>query len=145
MSYSERCVLRLHDVVVTRKALNLALSYYPVVRECVLGVVEKARKPRKEEEKEGEKATSAASQALEAMEQLVNGLASGQAEVEVPVSQAPKKKEVKRTVELEPGFEEEKKPRGKGKGRGRGRDKEISETSYITIYNRQYRLLYNYI
>ena len=113
MSYSERCVLRLHDVVVTRKALNLALSYYPVVRECVLGVVEKARKPRKEEEKE-EKATSAASGALDAMEQLVNSLASGEVE-EGGDESAEEEGGEAQGGGGRAGFEEEKKRRGKGR------------------------------
>merc|ERR1719235_2644021 len=46
MSYSDRCILRLHDVVVTRKALNTAISYHEVVRESLLTVVEKSRRPR---------------------------------------------------------------------------------------------------
>lgn len=141
MNYSDRCILRLHDVVVTRKALNLALSYYPVARECLLAVVEKARKPRGKGEDgdakaaaapaEGEgKASGAAQAALDAMEQLVNTLAHGKEEMEIPatapVATAQRKNEAKRknAEPEEPGFEEEKKPR-KGKGRGRGRaDKE---------------------
>ncbi|CAJ1421337.1 unnamed protein product [Effrenium voratum] len=46
MNYSERCLLRLHDVVAVRKALKLALSYHPVVRECLLAVVERRRGSR---------------------------------------------------------------------------------------------------
>ncbi|CAK9079141.1 unnamed protein product [Durusdinium trenchii] len=113
MSLSDRCVLRLHDVVVTRKALNLALSYYPVARECLLAVVEprsgmgydgmfsdrfaleKARKPRGKGEEEpkadgagdgaaGGKAGSAAQAALDAMEQLVNTLAHGKEDLQAP-------------------------------------------------------------
>jgi len=145
MTYSDRCILRLHDVVITRKALNLALSYYPVARECLLAVVEKARKPRGKGEgdaaaapapAEGEagggggKASGAAQAALDAMEQLVNTLAHGKEEMEVAPTQVPATAQRKndapkrKAVEAEPGFEEEKKPR-KGKGRGRGRaDKE---------------------
>jgi len=46
MNYSDRCVLRLHDVVVVRRALKNAISYHSVVRENILGIVEKARKPK---------------------------------------------------------------------------------------------------
>mmetsp|Transcript_35580 Transcript_35580/g.55307 ORF Transcript_35580/g.55307 Transcript_35580/m.55307 type:complete len:1595 (-) Transcript_35580:167-4951(-) len=46
MNYSDRCITRLHDVVVVRKALNTAISYHQVVRDCLLGIVEKSRKPR---------------------------------------------------------------------------------------------------
>jgi hypothetical protein len=46
MNYSDRCITRLHDVVVVRKALNTAISYHQVVRDCLLGIVEKARRPR---------------------------------------------------------------------------------------------------
>lgn len=131
MNYSDRCILRLHDVVVTRKALNLALSYYPVARECLLAVVEKARKPRGKGEDgdakaaaaaaapaEGEgKASGAAQAALDAMEQLVNTLAHGKEEMEIPAT-APvpavpataqrKGQEAKRknAEAKEPGFEE---------------------------------------
>eukprot|EP00435_Cladocopium_sp_Y103_P047608 s508_g14.t1 len=148
MNYSDRCILRLHDVVVTRKALNLALSYYPVARECLLAVVEKARKPRGKGEDgdaktaaaaapaEGEgKASGAAQAALDAMEQLVNTLAHGKEEMEIPATApvpatAQRKNDAakrKNAEAEEPGFEEEKKPR-KGKGRGRGRaDKELSQ------------------
>lgn len=131
MNYSDRCILRLHDVVVTRKALNLALSYYPVARECLLAVVEKARKPRGKGEDgdakaaaaaaapaEGEgKASGAAQAALDAMEQLVNTLAHGKEEMEIPAT-APvpavpataqrKGQDAKRknAEAKEPGFEE---------------------------------------
>jgi len=43
MNYSDRCLLRLHDVVVVRKGLNTAISYHQVVRDCLTGVIEKAR------------------------------------------------------------------------------------------------------
>merc|ERR1719199_4607 len=46
MSYSDRCIVRLHDVIVIRKGLNTAISYHQVVRDCLLGVVEKSRKPK---------------------------------------------------------------------------------------------------
>jgi len=46
MNYSDRCILRLHDVVVVRRALNNAISYHSVVRDNLLGIVEKARKPK---------------------------------------------------------------------------------------------------
>merc|ERR1719498_509423 len=46
MNYSDRCIIRLHDVIVVRKLLNTAISYHEVVRECLLGIVEKSRKPR---------------------------------------------------------------------------------------------------
>merc|ERR1719424_207336 len=43
MNYSDRCILRLHDVVVVRKGLNTAISYHQVVRDCLTSVVEKSR------------------------------------------------------------------------------------------------------
>jgi len=43
MNYSDRCILRLHDVVVVRKGLNTAISYHQVVRDCLTGVIEKSR------------------------------------------------------------------------------------------------------
>jgi condensin complex subunit 1 len=46
MNYSDRCIIRLHDVIVIRKALNISISYHQVVRDCILGIVEKSRKPR---------------------------------------------------------------------------------------------------
>eukprot|EP00931_Biecheleriopsis_adriatica_P028133 TRINITY_DN16819_c0_g1_i2.p1 TRINITY_DN16819_c0_g1~~TRINITY_DN16819_c0_g1_i2.p1 ORF type:complete len:1586 (+),score=479.60 TRINITY_DN16819_c0_g1_i2:116-4759(+) len=100
MNYTDRCIMRLHDVIVVRKALNISLSYYPVVRECLLGVVEKARKPRPGKEKASDaappaeaeaanasggdangggdkKGSAAAAAALDAIEQTINGLAQG--------------------------------------------------------------------
>eukprot|EP00931_Biecheleriopsis_adriatica_P028132 TRINITY_DN16819_c0_g1_i1.p1 TRINITY_DN16819_c0_g1~~TRINITY_DN16819_c0_g1_i1.p1 ORF type:complete len:1571 (+),score=432.17 TRINITY_DN16819_c0_g1_i1:70-4713(+) len=99
MNYTDRCIMRLHDVIVVRKALNISLSYYPVVRECLLGVIEKARKPRPGKEKAAEapppveaegsnaggdansggdkKGSAAAAAAMDAIEQTINGLAQG--------------------------------------------------------------------
>merc|ERR1719456_339621 len=51
MNYSDRCIIRLHDVIVIRKGLNTAISYHQVVRDCLLGVVEKTRKPKVGREK----------------------------------------------------------------------------------------------
>jgi condensin complex subunit 1 len=93
MTYSDRCMLRLHDVVVIRKALNTAISYHQVVRDCLLGVVEKARKPRVGKvageggaEPEGADAVvgkggkmdkdSAAAKAIEEIEQVINTLSA---------------------------------------------------------------------
>ena len=145
MNYSDRCILRLHDVIVVRKALNLSLSYHAVVRDCILGVVEKARKPRAGKDKaesapaepdaaaaegSGAKgASAAAASALEGLEKLINALANGKDEskeadeaaapaVAVRKGTAPAKK--KADAEAEPGFEEQKK-RAKGRGKGRGK------------------------
>lgn len=63
MNYTDRCILRLHDAVVTRKALHTAISYHPVVRECLLTVVEKARKPRPGKERAGAEAPAADAEA----------------------------------------------------------------------------------
>lgn len=102
MNYTDRCILRLHDAVVVRKALLTAISYHEVTRECILGVVEKARKPKPGKEKGAGEATApeadaaggegnapakggvsaAASAALDAIEQTVNALAKGQADEE---------------------------------------------------------------
>jgi len=110
MTYTDRCILRLHDVVVVRKAVNVAISYHPVVSECLLGVVEKARKPRPGKEKGegpadadaaaapaegGEKAikggaSAAAVAALDAIEQTVNGLAGAKdkaEDVQLPIAE----------------------------------------------------------
>ncbi|CAE7563774.1 Ncapd2 [Symbiodinium necroappetens] len=148
MNYSDRCILRLHDVVVVRKALNLSLSYHAVVRDCILGVVEKARKPRQGKEK-GESApaepdavaaegggggakgaSTAAASALDALEQLINTLANGKDEskeeapavaVRKPGNLPGKKKQA--DTNAEPGFEEPEKKERSGKGRGKGRGK----------------------
>jgi len=105
MSYTDRCILRLHDAVVVRKALHTALSYHQVARECLLGVVDRARRPRPGREKGAAEAAAgpepeassvaneagakggagaAAAAALDAIEQTVTGLARGQAEAEPP-------------------------------------------------------------
>jgi len=159
MNYSDRCILRLHDVVVVRKALNVALSYHSVVRDCLIGVVEKARKPRPGKDK-GENAapepdaaaaaesgakgaSAAAAAALDALEQLINNLANGKAEskeAEAPAiavrkpANLPKKKQA--DANAEPGFEPEKaggrgRGRGKGKGKGRGAGKENAQQENI--------------
>lgn len=47
MNYTDRCILRLHDVIVVRKAMHTAISFHAVTRECLLGIVEKCRKPKK--------------------------------------------------------------------------------------------------
>jgi len=148
MNYSDRCILRLHDVVVVRKALNLSLSYHAVVRDCILSVVEKARKPRQGKEKgeaapaepdaaaaEGggggaKGASAAAASALDALEQLINTLAHGKDEskeeapavaVRKPGNLPGKKKQA--DANAEPGFEESAKKERSGKGRGKGRGK----------------------
>lgn len=98
MHYTDRCILRLHDTVVIRKALHTAISYHSITRECLLGLVEKARRPRSGKEKgatdgpaggdpeansvpaEGgikSGTSAAAAAALDAIEQTVNGLAQG--------------------------------------------------------------------
>jgi len=46
MNYTDRCILRLHDAVVVRKALHTAISYNEVTRECLLSIVEKGRKAK---------------------------------------------------------------------------------------------------
>jgi len=107
MSYTDRCILRLHDVVVVRKGLHIALSYHSVARDCITNVVEKARKPRagknvgggapSGQEAEDTAAgnanaestapkggmSPAAAAALDAIEKTVLGLARGQDEVPI--------------------------------------------------------------
>jgi len=104
MNYSDRCILRLHDVIVTRKALNIAISYHAVVRECLMNIVEKSRKPKfggKEKAADaaapppenadsaaapggdGQKGqSSAAVAAIDAIEQHINALGKGKKEGE---------------------------------------------------------------
>jgi len=98
MNYSDRCILRLHDLVVVRKALKVSIAYNPVVGDCLMGIVEKARKPRPGKEKAadgppadaeagaapadantegGAKGSSAAAAALDALEQTINALTKG--------------------------------------------------------------------
>jgi len=101
MNYTDRCILRLHDVVVVRKALKVSIAYHPVVGDCLMGIVEKARKPRPGKEKAadgppvdaeaaaaapadgnaeggaGAKGSSAAAAALDALEQTINALTKG--------------------------------------------------------------------
>jgi len=100
MTYSDRCILHLHDIVVNRKGLNTALSYHAVARECLISVVEKTRRPKPgkaggaaEAPAEAEApaaggeavaskggASAAAAAALDAIEQTVMGLGAGQVE-----------------------------------------------------------------
>eukprot|EP00929_Paragymnodinium_shiwhaense_P048296 TRINITY_DN24433_c0_g3_i1.p1 TRINITY_DN24433_c0_g3~~TRINITY_DN24433_c0_g3_i1.p1 ORF type:complete len:1585 (-),score=575.68 TRINITY_DN24433_c0_g3_i1:333-5087(-) len=47
MTYTDRCILRLHDVVVTRKAINNSIAYQAVVRQNLMNIVEKTRAARK--------------------------------------------------------------------------------------------------
>ncbi|CAK0900800.1 unnamed protein product, partial [Prorocentrum cordatum] len=39
MNYSDRTILRLHDAVVVRKAVNTAISYHSVTRDCFMSIV----------------------------------------------------------------------------------------------------------
>jgi len=98
MNYTDRTVLRLHDAVVVRKGINTALSYHSVTRDCLMGIVEKARRPKPGKDKAadgaapepasadtaaegGGKGTSAAAAAaVDAIEKLVQGLGRGQDE-----------------------------------------------------------------
>lgn len=99
MNYSDRCIMRLHDAIVTRKALHTSISYHQVVRDCLMGVVEKARRPRPGKEKSadapvdeaaaapdgaagGAKAgvSAAATAALDAIEQTITALAKGKSD-----------------------------------------------------------------
>lgn len=97
MHYTDRCILRLHDAIVVRKALHTAISYHAVTRECLLGIVEKSRRPKPGFQKAtqdggasmeapdvagvdaggGGKGSSAVSAAIDAIEQTVNALAQG--------------------------------------------------------------------
>jgi len=43
LTYSEKCLGRLHDIVVVRKSIKDALAFHAVVRDCIMSVVEKAR------------------------------------------------------------------------------------------------------
>jgi len=109
MTYTDKSILRLHDVVVVRKSLNVAISYHEEVRENLLAVVERARKSKAGKAGsgygdggEGDAAgvageggppskssgmSAAAITALDAMEQLVISLAEGRVE-NVDVSNA---------------------------------------------------------
>jgi hypothetical protein len=102
MNYTDKCILRLHDVVVVRKSLNVAISYHEVVRDNLLAVVERARKSKtgkagagQGDGGEGDGAgaageggppskssglSAAATTALDAIEQLVISLAEGRVE-----------------------------------------------------------------
>jgi len=78
MNYSDRCILRLHDAVVVRKAINIAISYHPVVAESLLSVVEKCRKkPGKEKAAEGPAPETDAPQALPEGSEGNSGAAKG--------------------------------------------------------------------
>jgi len=102
MNYSDRCILRLHDVICVRKGLNTAISYHPVVRQCLLSIVEKTRKPgfgKKADggdapaepaeggEKAG-KASAAAAKAIDEIEQVVNTLGSQKKDAEEILAEA---------------------------------------------------------
>lgn len=101
MNYTDKCILRLHDVVVVRKSLNVAISYHEVVRDNLLAIVERARKSKigktgagQGDSGEGETSgaagegppskssgiSAAASAALDAVEQLVISLVEGRVE-----------------------------------------------------------------
>jgi hypothetical protein len=64
MNYSDRCIMRLHDVVVTRKALNNSIAYHKVARDNLMQIVEKARNARKKEK--GDKGDKGAAEAAAA-------------------------------------------------------------------------------
>lgn len=110
MNYTDRCILRLHDAIVVRKALHTAISYHEVVRDCLLSVVEKARRPRPGKEKSADApppeaevvaaapegnaggakggASAAAVAAIDAIEQTINGLAKGKSDEAEPIVEA---------------------------------------------------------
>jgi len=101
MNYTDKCILRLHDVVVVRKSLNVAISFHEVVRDNLLAIVERARKSKtgktgagQGDSGEGDTSgaagegppskssgiSAAASTALDAVEQLVISLVEGRVE-----------------------------------------------------------------
>ncbi|CAK0877472.1 unnamed protein product [Prorocentrum cordatum] len=103
MNYSDRTILRLHDAVVVRKAVNTAISYHSVTRDCFMSIVEKFRRPKPGKAGAAEGAappepaggadaaaaegggggrgnSAAAVAAIDAIEQLVVGLGRGHAE-----------------------------------------------------------------
>jgi hypothetical protein len=103
MNYSDRCIIRLHDVVVIRKGLNTAISYHPVVREQLLSVVEKTRKPGMGKKAEGgaeaepaeggaqvggTKANAAAAKAVDEIEQVVQHLGSKKLDADTILAEA---------------------------------------------------------
>lgn len=108
MNYTDRCILRLHDTVVTRKALNTAISYHPSVQESFLALIDKTRKARLGKEKGGEPGdvemapadgapakgpkagmSTAAVEALDAIEQAIQGLSKGKSEQPEVVAEEP--------------------------------------------------------
>jgi len=137
MNYTDRCILRLHDAVIVRKALNTAISYHEVTRECLLSIVERARRPKVGKEKGAEAApapepdtgapadgapakggvSAAAAAALDAIEQMINKLAKGQEEdamdadpnapVQVKEDEKPEVKEIKAEKKDEDDLKEE--------------------------------------
>merc|ERR1719162_1060469 len=44
MNYADKSIGRLHDVIVVRRTLNVAISYHEVVRENLLAIVERTRR-----------------------------------------------------------------------------------------------------
>lgn len=154
MNYTDRCILRLHDAVIVRKALNTAISYHEVTRESLLCVVERARRPKPGKEKAGEGAppaegggaaeapaeggekkggvSAAAAAALDAIEQMIHKLGKGQEDAEQKDDQ---KEEVKGEKEEEATKEElddeEDAPtlpvKTGGKGRGKAANKRKAE------------------
>merc|ERR1719162_2400121 len=92
MNYSDRCIIRLHDVIVVRKGLNTAISFHQVVRERLLSIVEKSRKPSFGKKAEGDapaepapdaaaggsnKASAAAAKCIDEIEQVINKMGKG--------------------------------------------------------------------
>lgn len=150
MNYTDRCIIRLHDVVVVRKALNISISYHSVVRENLLAVVERARKPRPGKEGKdskdaataapapadseptaegGEKkggVSAAVANALDSIEQTVNALGKGKKEDDEEAKKEEDAEEVKKEVKAEPVAEAEQSRKGRGKGKRKAEDEQIA-------------------
>eukprot|EP00746_Dinoflagellata_sp_MGD_P164755 gnl/MRDRNA2_/MRDRNA2_93593_c0_seq1.p1 gnl/MRDRNA2_/MRDRNA2_93593_c0~~gnl/MRDRNA2_/MRDRNA2_93593_c0_seq1.p1 ORF type:complete len:1501 (-),score=365.61 gnl/MRDRNA2_/MRDRNA2_93593_c0_seq1:76-4578(-) len=59
LTYSDRCVLRLLDVIVTRRVLQQAIPYHESLRENLLNIVAKARLAMQQKKGRGKEDTSA--------------------------------------------------------------------------------------
>jgi len=161
MNYTDRCIMRLHDVVVVRKVLNVAISYHGVVRDCLLGVLERARrKPGRTAAAETQEETPsdtgvaqkggpspAAVAAMDAIEKVVTGLTQGEAAAmpdptedgsvdAVPLMdiEPVAKAEGKRKLKPESSADVEpgfEEEAGKSTGRGRGRGRGVAQAGHV--------------
>lgn len=151
MVYADRAIMRLHEFVVVRKMLHTAIAYHPVVRDNLLKIVERGRRPgfgRANKEASGSiiddvgaetsasRGVSAATlPMLDAIEKLVSHLAHGRVDEEVPVPIADveslevSEAGVGKDETMQPVQPDNSRGQGRAGGRGRGRPAKVCSTT----------------